>query len=98
MGLAPRPDQPRIPIWVGGSSKPALRRVAERGDGWMPQGTPRAQMRECLHSTRPHRDKVRPAASLDLGFMAEAMYLGTPSWDIGPGRLTGSPEQIAESL
>ena len=31
--LSPRPTQNPVPIWVGGSSKPALRRVAERGDG-----------------------------------------------------------------
>jgi probable F420-dependent oxidoreductase len=98
IGLAPRPDQEHIPIWIGGSSKPALRRVAERGDGWMPQGTPRAQMGECVDYIRTHRDKVRPDATLDLGFMAEAMYVGTPSWDVGPGRLTGSPEEVAESL
>ena len=43
-GMAPRPRQARIPIWVGGSSKAALRRAAERGDGWLPQGTPRDEM------------------------------------------------------
>jgi probable F420-dependent oxidoreductase len=98
MGLAPRPAQEHIPIWIGGSTKPALRRVAERGDGWMPQGTPRAQMRGCLDYIRTHRDKVRPDAELDLGWLPEAIYVGTPRWDVGQGRLTGSPEYIAESL
>jgi probable F420-dependent oxidoreductase len=98
IGLAPRPDQEHIPIWVGGSSKPALRRVVERGDGWIPQGTPRGRMRECLDYIRVQRDKLRPDASLDLGFMPEWIYLGTPTWDVGPGRLTGSPDQVAESL
>src|SRR6266705_2734505 len=42
LGLRPRPVQrPRPPIWVGGSTRAALRRAAERGDGWLPQGTPR---------------------------------------------------------
>lgn len=37
--LAPRPVQrPRVPIWVGGDSRPALRRAA-RFDGWVPEGT-----------------------------------------------------------
>ena len=41
VGQRPRPVQPAVPIWVGGSSKPAMRRAAERGDGWLPQGPPR---------------------------------------------------------
>ena len=33
----PRPiQQPGPPIWVGGESKPALRRVVRVGDGWLP--------------------------------------------------------------
>ncbi|WP_280204838.1 LLM class F420-dependent oxidoreductase [Nocardia farcinica] len=30
----PKPDQPTIPVMLGGNSDPALRRVAEWGDGW----------------------------------------------------------------
>jgi probable F420-dependent oxidoreductase len=33
VGLAPRPTSP-IPIWIGGASPAALRRVARLGDGW----------------------------------------------------------------
>ena len=32
----PRPAQSPIPIWIGGNSKLARRRVAERCQGWMP--------------------------------------------------------------
>lgn len=32
----PRPIQNPIPIWIGGNSKLARRRVAERAQGWMP--------------------------------------------------------------
>ncbi|WP_018637530.1 LLM class F420-dependent oxidoreductase [Parafrankia elaeagni] len=32
----PRPVQNPIPIWIGGNSKLARRRVAERAQGWMP--------------------------------------------------------------
>jgi len=98
VGVSPRPRQHHLPIWVGGSTKPALRRVAERADGWIPQGTPRAHMRDALAYIRARRDEVRPGAELDLGFYAEWIYVGTPSWDVGEGRLTGSAEQIAESL
>jgi len=98
VGLAPRPAAGTIPIWIGGSGKPALRRVAERGDGWIPQGTPRAQMRESVDYIRRHRDEVRPGAHIDLGFMPEWLYVGEPSWDTGGYTITGSPERLAESL
>ena len=98
VGQGPRPVNGDIPIWVGGSGKPALRRVAERGDGWIPQGTPRAQMRACVDYIRAHRDRVRPGAQIDLGFYAEYVYIGKADWDLGPNALTGSPDQIAASL
>lgn len=98
VGLAPRPAAGPIPIWIGGSGKPALRRVAERGDGWIPQGTPRNKMRECVDFIRRHRDAVRPGAQIDLGFMPEFLYVGEPGWDTGGYTIAGSPERIAESL
>jgi probable F420-dependent oxidoreductase len=98
VGLSPRPAAGPIPIWVGGSSRPALRRVAERGDGWIPQGTPREQMRDCVDVIKRHRDRVRPGAQIDLGFLPEYLYLGTPKWDTGGFTISGSPAQLAESL
>lgn len=35
VGIAPRPLQPSLPIWVGGTSDAALRRAARYGDGWI---------------------------------------------------------------
>jgi probable F420-dependent oxidoreductase len=35
MGILPRPCQQPIPIWFGGESDAALRRMARLGDGWM---------------------------------------------------------------
>lgn len=36
MAMEPKPPQGgELPIWIGGSSRAALRRVAEVGDGWM---------------------------------------------------------------
>jgi probable F420-dependent oxidoreductase len=36
--FSPKPVQPSIPVWVGGSSPGAIRRTALRGDGWHPTG------------------------------------------------------------
>jgi probable F420-dependent oxidoreductase len=35
-GLDPLPLQRPIPIWIGGSSEAALKRIARLGDGWFP--------------------------------------------------------------
>src|SRR5207245_514633 len=60
LGLRPRPVQrPRPPIWVGGSTRAALRRAAERGDGWLPQGTSRAELPAQIAYLRAHRARVR---------------------------------------
>ncbi len=99
VGVRPRPvQQPRPPIWVGGSSPPALRRAAERGDGWLPQGTPRKELAGQIASLREHRRGVRGDDPIELGTITEFLYVGEPGWDVGPGVLTGSPERLAESL
>ena len=99
VGLKPRPvQQPRPPIWVGGSKPPALRRVAERADGWIPQGTPRADMPEQIAYLLAHRDAVRPGAAIEIGTITEYVYVGTPDWDVPEPTITGSPDEVAASL
>jgi alkanesulfonate monooxygenase SsuD/methylene tetrahydromethanopterin reductase-like flavin-dependent oxidoreductase (luciferase family) len=39
-GLAPRPIQQPIPVWIGAASDPAYRRVGRLADGWFPQVRP----------------------------------------------------------
>lgn len=39
-GIAPLPIQRPIPIWFGGASVPALRRMGRLADGWFPMMTP----------------------------------------------------------
>jgi alkanesulfonate monooxygenase SsuD/methylene tetrahydromethanopterin reductase-like flavin-dependent oxidoreductase (luciferase family) len=68
VSLAPLPLQrPRIPIWIGGESAPALRRAA-RWDGWLapatnPEGTPSkspARIAELVAEIRRHRTTDAP--------------------------------------
>jgi probable F420-dependent oxidoreductase len=68
VSLAPLPLQrPRIPIWIGGESAPALRRAA-RWDGWLapatnPDGTPSkspARIAEMVAEIRRHRTTDAP--------------------------------------
>ena len=49
LGFAPKPVQkPHPPIWVGGDSPGALRRVVTLGDGWHATSKDPAQLREAL--------------------------------------------------
>jgi probable F420-dependent oxidoreductase len=93
LGQRPRPVQPGgPPIWVGGSSKPALRRAAERGDGWLPQGPVTA---ETVDFIRRHRQEVRGDEPIDIGALIGEVYVGSPTWDVGPRCLSGEPGKIA---
>ena len=47
-GLAPVPVQRPIPIWVGGQSPPAYRRIGRLADGWFPQVRQGAPLDEAL--------------------------------------------------
>jgi probable F420-dependent oxidoreductase len=99
VGVRPRPAQsPRPPIWVGGSSPPALRRAAARGDGWLPQGTPRRHMPEQIAYLLEHRRRVRGEDPIELGAISEFLYVGEPAWDVGPHVVSGAADRIAGSL
>lgn len=95
--VGPRPVQDHVPIWIGGSGAPALRRVADVGDGWIPQGTPLDQMGALLDRIRERRGD-RGIDDLDLGSMAMPVYVGEPGWDTGRWTTVGTPEQVAEHL
>jgi probable F420-dependent oxidoreductase len=99
MGVAPRPvQQPRPPVWVGGSAPPSLRRAAEKGDGWLPQGTPRAQMPDQIATIRAIREKAGIPNPIEIGVVTEILYVGEPSWDVGERTVSGPAEQVAERL
>ncbi|MFJ8083563.1 LLM class F420-dependent oxidoreductase [Streptomyces sp. NPDC096205] len=98
LGQRPRPVQPRVPLWVGGSSEPALRRAALKGDGWLPQGDPRERLAEKTGRIRALREKAGIDAPFSYGAIAEPLYVGRPAWDVGRRTLAGAPQALAESL
>ncbi|MBA2608308.1 MAG: TIGR03619 family F420-dependent LLM class oxidoreductase [Actinobacteria bacterium] len=97
-GVAPRPIQDPVPLWVGGSAPPSLRRAAEKGDGWLPQGTPRAQMPDQIATIRRLRQRAGVDRPIELGVVTEILYVGQPQWDVGERTISGSPQHIADRL
>jgi probable F420-dependent oxidoreductase len=101
LGQRPRPTQePRPPIWVGGSSKAAIRRAAERGDGWLPQGNPPKRYPEMVASLRSLRERAIGDQPIDIGALVENIHVGEVpgGLDVGRWALTGSAERIADGL
>jgi probable F420-dependent oxidoreductase len=100
-GQRPRPRQAGgPPIWVGGSSPAALRRAAQRGDGWLPQGTTKADMPAAI--ARIH--ELRAAAGRDglpftVGAILSPMFLGDPGagWELPRWTLLGA-ERINQEV
>lgn len=98
MGQRPRPVQDRLPIWVGGSSPAAVRRAAERGDGWLPQGPPKEGMAaaiERLHELRAAAG--RSGEPFTIGALSGPLHVGEPDWDAGRC-VSGPPEKVAGYL
>ena len=51
-GLAPLPVQRPIPVWIGGASEPAYRRMGRYADGWFPQVRPGPDLDAALATIR----------------------------------------------
>ena len=75
VGCRPRPAAGTIPIWVGGHTRSALRRVARLGDGWHAAFPTLDQLREGLATLRAACGEVgRDPATLVI-----SARLGLPS-------------------
>ena len=97
MGAKPRPVQrPRPPVWVGGSSAAAITRAARFGDGWIPQGPADDAMVEALQRQRD--EAGRGDLPYAIGHIVPWLYVGTPSWDLGPDTISGTPDEVASGI
>lgn len=50
MVVLPHAVQPRVPLWIGGTSRRSLRRAVELGDAWAPVFIPPSAVKEMLAS------------------------------------------------
>ena len=93
--IYPLPLRRSIPVYWGGHSVAALRRVARVGDGWLPLGLTMAELRAGLEQIRKAREQlqrdpgeisvvVRPGAQykVDAERVEEHQTLGITHWII----------------
>jgi probable F420-dependent oxidoreductase len=96
VGIGPRPvQQPRPPVWVGGSAPPSLRRAAEKGDGWLPQGIATPEQIATVHALR---EKAGIDEPIEIGTVTPTIYVGEAGWPVGERTISGSADHIAERL
>lgn len=98
MGLSPRGVQDRLPIWVGGSSPAAVRRAAQHGDGWLPQGTPLDEMPATVERIEGLRADAGRTGPFAVGGLAFGLFVGEPDWQLEPHNITGSPDKLGHIL
>ncbi len=94
--LSPRPVQASLPIWVGGSSPVAVRRAAQLGDGWLPQGIRPRDLPGVVERLRRLRAEAGRPERFDVGANV-GCYVGTPTWDVGR-TYVGEPAALAEAF
>jgi probable F420-dependent oxidoreductase len=76
-GINPMPVQRPIPIWMGGTAEPVLRRIGRIGDGWFPQSRPNPQTKETIERLRGYaRDAGRRPE--DIGIEGRISLFNTP--------------------
>ena len=52
--IAPKPVQPDLPMWIGGSSEAAIRRTARFGTGWQAGAETPDQVAPVIAAITPH--------------------------------------------
>jgi alkanesulfonate monooxygenase SsuD/methylene tetrahydromethanopterin reductase-like flavin-dependent oxidoreductase (luciferase family) len=111
VGSQPHPLQrPHPPIWIGGHSRPALRRAAKYGDGWHPVGAnPAVPLRP--HELQAALDDLKRLIAAE-GRDADAMTITfkAPLYDVSPSGemerapglerrpFSGTTAQVAEDI
>jgi probable F420-dependent oxidoreductase len=59
MAMEPKPPRGRIPIWIGGNSEAALRRVGQLGDGWLASRiSEAADAKRAIDTIRRHAEQA----------------------------------------
>ena len=92
MGMEPKPPQGRgLPIWVGGNSDAAFRRVGRLGDGWLASRVADAEDgRRSIDTIRRHAEQ----AGRDPGSIGLQSMVAPPPRDAESKRFYAEPARV----
>jgi probable F420-dependent oxidoreductase len=91
MAMEPKPPQRQIPIWVGGNSEAALRRVGQLGDGWLASRiTDAADARRAIDAIRRHAEQ----AGRDPDAIGLQSMVAPPPRDAEGKRFYAEPDRV----
>jgi probable F420-dependent oxidoreductase len=92
MAMEPKPPQGgRLPIWIGGMSEPAFRRVGRLGDGWLASRvTDAASARQAIDAIRRHAE----AAGRDPRTIGLQSMVAPPPRDAEGKRFYADPDRV----
>jgi probable F420-dependent oxidoreductase len=76
-GIEPRPVRGSIPIWIGGTAEPVLRRIGRIGDGWLPQQPPNPESAAALQRIRGYAAEAGRSPD-DIGVEARINLASQP--------------------
>ncbi len=80
--ISPRPVNPNIPLWIGGSSKVAIRRTARIGTGWQAGAESPAEAATVVEAIKAAcREAGR---TIDDDHYGSGFYFRFGGWDDGP--------------
>ena len=97
-------QRPRPPIWIGGASDGAYRRVARYGDGWHATASTPEAFRQGADAVRRHWAEVgragAPVLSLRIPFWLDGIHRpgSDPSYLRGRHAIHGTRRQVVETL
>ena len=77
--IAPRPVQKRLPFWIGGSSKPAIRRTARIGTGWLAGRETPAEVARVITAIKDAC--VEAGRTIDADHYGASFHYRFGSWD-----------------
>jgi len=97
--FGPKPaSRPHTPIWVGGHTQGAFRRVAMVGDGWHPFRLSPAEVQKGLGELRKHMKEA--GRSMDQITVSVKLHMAFQERPAGAERVPaqGSPAEIADDI